>query len=140
MIKGIYAIFDRKLNEYSQLVMLSDVESAGFFEHLADDITSSMYRHLDEYDVYQICSFDTEECVFQDFVKVLRGSLKDFADLDRRNLNIITQSLNFLPNGYFRMPKEMQERVEQDIKKYAQEYVDKYMSKDMVKAIGEVIE
>lgn len=138
MKKVIYTVFDRKLNEHAQLVMLSEAEVQTFFEQLADDVTNPIYRHLSDFDVYQVATFDTENCTFDDFVMILKGSLKDYQDEDRKHLNIITQTLNFLPTGYFRMPKEMQERIEQDIKDCAKDYVENYMSKDMVKAIGEV--
>lgn len=132
MIKNLYAVVDRKLGEVQQVVLLQKEMEDVYFESFADDITNPLYRHLEDYDIYILAEIDTSSMVVTPKKDFVSGCMV-FSDFSRRELSIMTQALNFVPNGYFRMSKEQQDTVKDYIIQAANDYVKDYLSKDVDK-------
>lgn len=131
MTKCIYGIYDKKMSEFTQVVLLDENEFEPYFIHVSNDITSPYFRKECDFEIYRMFNMDNElnsfECV---------DILANFIDSSTRDLQVITQTLNFLPLGYFKMPKEMQEQVEEQIKNSVHDYVENYLADEQRKAIN----
>lgn len=131
--KFIYALKDAKLEEFVQVVMLDEVIFEDYWFSFANDVSNPHYRRLNEFTINKIAQFDTETGNIKPCYEFICDCLQ-FLDKERQKLAIITQTLNFLPQGYFKMPKEMQEELNLQCKEAIKEYVEKFANVEQMKA------
>ena len=98
---------------------------------LVNDVNSPYYNHESDYILNKIGDFDnTSGEIVQHFIDRV-CILDSFIDRQKRNLQTIIQTLNYLPTGYFKMPQEMKESIQDKINKSVQTYVENYVVPDM---------
>lgn len=131
--KFLYGLVDTKLSEFVQVIMLDEVVFDDYWFSFANDISNPHYRRLKEFTVCKLAEFDTENGRIKPSYEFL-GDCSQFLDKERQKLAIITQTLNFLPQGYFKMPKEMQEELNIQCKEAIKEYVQNFANVEQMKA------
>lgn len=134
MTKCIYGIYDKKMSEFTQVVLLDENEFEAYFIHVSNDVTSPYFRKEDDFEIYRMFNMDNDTNSFE-FVNYL----SEFISNSTRDLQVITQTLNFLPIGYFKMPKEMQEQVQQQIKDCVYDYVNNHLADEQKMAINSAL-
>lgn len=122
------------MSEFTQVVLLDDGEVFNYFSHIANDIQSPYFRKELDFKVYRLYELSTVQSN-----DVFINELNSYVDDSVRNLQVITQTLNYLPVGYFKMPKEMQEQITVQIKDCVYDYVAKYLSNDEKLEISKVV-
>lgn len=128
--RHLYVVFNEVKDEPDSVCYLFPDEYHLYFSMLANDVTSKYYFNLEDYTVIDYGEvpdfekvFDEESC----------DPLISFVDDRRRDLQTIIQTINFLPNGYFKMPKEMQEEVQRKINEACTKYASDYITEDDIK-------
>lgn len=129
-VKKIYGLHDTQLHEYVAVTSLRDVEVDSYFVDLANDIRSPYYQRSKDFDCYCLGSIDDETGVINIDDRHILCNLSKYIDLKRVEYQRIVQVLNYLPVGYFKMPKEMQDGVQQQISDAVKDYVNKYADID----------
>lgn len=139
-MKEILGIKDEKLGEFINIISLKEHEKVHYFTGFANDVTNPYFRQSKELGIYHLGELYEDTGIITADVPNRINCVDDFVDRDRQNLAIITQTLNFLPNGYFKMPKEFQERVENEVMECAKNYVQNYMSDEFVSQVKKELE
>lgn len=124
---GIYTIYDCVLKQFDLPFVVPDVKLDDYMHLIVNDVGSKYYNHESDYIVNRIGYFDQDsgdvELTFIERIAIL----DKYIDNKKRKLQTIIQTLNFLPSGYFKMPDEMknalQEKIDEAIKKYVEDYV-----------------
>lgn len=135
----VYCIYDNQMNECKELLLFPTFEKAqSMFVELSSSVNSPYYQNAKSYDVYCIGSIDTENMAYIEQRSFI-GNLSTFIDNERVKYQRVIQTLNFLPQGYFKMPKEMQEEIKNDIDNAVKTYVENYIDLDKLTVKNEVI-
>lgn len=124
---GIYTIYDCVLKQFDLPFVVPDVKFDDYMNLIVNDVSSKYYNHESDYIVNRIGYFYQDsgdvELTFIERISIL----DKYIDTKKRKLQTIIQTLNFLPSGYFKMPDEMknalQEKIDEAIKKYVEDYV-----------------
>lgn len=128
---AIYTVYDCVLKQFSAPVSLPKTKVNDYYTMLVNDVQSPYYNHESDYILNEIGTFDINtgeiELHFIERVCVLHT----FIDQKRRQLQTLVQTLNYLPTGYFKMPAEQKELIQENINKATQEYVEKYVIPDL---------
>lgn len=134
MTKCVYGIYDSKMSEFTQVVLLEDNEVSSYFSHVANDITSPYFRKESDFKVYRLYNLDEVQSS-----DVFISDLNSYVDDSVRNLQVITQTLNFCLLVISKCRKKMQEHIQEQIKESVYDYVAKYLSNDEKLAISKVV-
>lgn len=129
MSKKIYALRDNELSEYVAVTSLSEVEVEPYFTELANDVRSPYYQRVKDFDCLSLGVLNDETGVI-DYDRHLLCPLSSYVDEKRVEYQRIVQILNYLPTGYFKMPKEMQDGIQEQISQAVKDYVEKYADID----------
>lgn len=128
---GVYSIYDCVLKQFQAPICVPKSKVKDYFTLLVNEVQSPYYNHESDYILNEIGIFnqDTGE-IEMHFVE--RISLLDsFIDEKKRNLQTILQTLNYLPTGYFKMPTEQKELIQQNIDEMTKKYVENYVVPDL---------
>lgn len=131
LIIGVYTIYDCVLKLFSPPVSIPVTRVNDYFSLLVNDVKSPYYNHESDYIVNKIGVFnqDTGEIELHFVERVCM--LDSFINHNKRNLQTIIQTLNFLPTGYYKMPSEQKEQIQNDINTCVQRYVENYVVPDL---------
>lgn len=127
--KKLVAIYNTDLNEYEAVQAMYESDIRPYFIELASDIRSPYYNKLKNYTVVSLGDFKRDGSIVSNKPDTL-GLLSDYADPKRIEYQRIVQVLNYLPEGYFKMPSEMQAEVQKQIQEAVISYVNKYADVD----------
>lgn len=98
---------------------------------LVNDVNSKYYSHENNYILNKIGDFNQDNGeIEQHFIERI-AILDKYVDNNKRKLQTIIQTLNFLPTGYFKMPVEMKQDIQEKIDKSITDYVANYVVPDM---------
>ena len=128
---GIYTVYDCVLKQFSPPVSILKSKVNDYYTLLVNDVQSPYYNHESDYILNEIGTFDinTGEIGLHFIERIC--VLDTFIDYNRRNLQTIIQTLNFLPTGYFKMPMEMKKSIQENIEKSTKEFVENYVVPDL---------
>lgn len=127
----LYTVYDCVLKQFSAPVALPKSRVKDYYTLLVNDVQSPYYNHEIDYVLNQIGTFNinTGEVELHSIVRIC--ILDSFIDYKRRNLQVLLQTLNYLPTGYFKMPAEQKEIIQENINKATEEYVKNYVIPDL---------
>lgn len=124
----IYSVYDTVLNEFHVPFVCRSSELNDICIELANNVSSKYYYNTSNYEVYYLGEFNENTGSIVCDVKILMSRLDSFIDDAKRKIQIAIQTLNYLPNGYFKMPDEMkkgiQEKIDNAIKDYCEEFIE----------------
>ena len=124
---GIYTIYDCVLKQFDLPFVVPVTKLNDYMNLIVNDVSSKYFNHESDYIINRIGYFDQESGDVE-LTCIERIAIADkYIDTKKRKLQTIIQTLNFLPTGYFKMPDEMknalQEKIDESIKKYVEDYV-----------------
>lgn len=127
----LYTVYDCVLKQFSAPVSLPKSRVNDYYTLLVNDVQSPYYNHESDYILNKIGTFDinTGEIELHFIERIC--ILDSFIDNKRRNLQTLLQTLNYLPTGYFKMPAEQKELIQDNINKATEEYVKNYVIPDL---------
>lgn len=128
---GIYTIYDCVLKQFGQPISIPVSKIDDYFIFMVNDVNSPYYGHESDYVVNKIGDFkqDTGE-IEQHFIERI-CTLDKYINTNKRNLQTIIQTLNYLPSGYFKMSAEQKDVIQQQINNAVNRYVENYVVPDM---------
>lgn len=123
--KCLYFLKDKKLNDIVGAFLLRDVEVKQHFTELANDIKSPFYGRQDDFVIYKKGEvIDDNFTIVDDSSDVVIHLLSEFIDENRVKFQWMCSVLNYVPQGYVRMPKEEQDKIKEDIESAIRFYVE----------------
>ena len=131
LIIGVYTIYDCVLKQFGAPISIPDSKINDYFTMLVNDVQSPYYNHESDYVLNRIGTFnsDTGEIELHFIERVC--VLDSFINNNKRNLQTIITTLNYLPTGFYKMPQEQKEVIQQQINSAVQNYVENYVVPDL---------
>lgn len=128
---GVYTVYDTQLKQFEIPICLPVFRFDDYFKLLVNDVQSKYYEHESDYILNKIGRFnqDTGEIELH-FVERI-STLDKYIDLDKRKLQTVVQVLNYLPCGYFKMPVEQKQAIQDKIDEATMKYVSEYVLPDL---------
>ena len=131
LVIGVYTIYDCVLKQFGAPISIPDSKVNDYFTMLVNDVQSPYYNHESDFILNRIGSFNSEsgeiELHFVERVCILDS----FINNNKRNLQTIITTLNYLPTGYYKMPQEQKEVIQQQINSAVKNYVENYVVPDL---------
>lgn len=128
---GIYTIYDCVLKQYDVPFAINETKLNDYLTLVVNDVQSKYYNHEFDYIVNKIGNFNTTTGeIEQHFVERV-AMLDTYIDIKKRQLQTIIQTLNYLPAGYYKMPQEMKENIQEDINAAVKDYVELFVVPDL---------
>lgn len=128
---GVYTIYDIVLKQYESPFSVQENKLTDYMSLMVNDVQSRFYGHESDYIINKIGSFDNETGEIQLHFVEFVAMLDSYIDNSKRKLQTIIQTLNFLPSGYFKMPLEQKEDIQQKIDSAINDYVSNYVVPDL---------
>lgn len=128
---GVYTVYDTVLKVHDFPVTLPVSKLDDYYKLVVNDVTSKYYGKESDFILNRIGTFNQEsgEIVLHFVERICM--LDTFIDKQKRHLQTIVQVLNYLPSGYFKMPDEMKQSIQERIDSATMEYVSKYVIPDL---------
>lgn len=128
---GVYIVYDCVLKQFDLPVVLPESKVDDYFKLVVNDPSSKYFNHETDFILNKIGDFDniTGE-IISHFVERVK-TLDFYVDNQKRKLQTIIQTLNFLPSGYFKMPAELKQDIQQKIDETIKIYVEDYVVPDI---------
>lgn len=128
---GIYTIYDTVLKQFEAPISIPTNKLYDYMSLLVNDVQSRFYGHESDYIVNKIGVFNSDTGKV-DLHFVERVSILDsYIDKDKRRLQEVLQVLNYLPSGYFKMPVEQKQVIQEKIDNAVTEYIANYVLPDL---------
>lgn len=128
---GVYTIYDCVLKQFNAPICIPISKVNDYFTILVNECQSPYYNHECDYILNKIGDFNSETGeIEQHFVERI-CTLDAFVNQNKRNLQTIITTLNYLPTGYYKMPQEQKEVIQQQINASVKKYVEDYVVPDM---------
>lgn len=131
MTIGIYTIYDCVLKQFDVPFAIQDNKLCDYLTIIANDVQSRYFGHESDFIVNRIGDFNTTTGEIEPKFVERICILDSYIDKNKRNLQTIIQTLNYLPSGYFKMPEEMKQGIQENINSKVQEYVENYIVPDL---------
>lgn len=127
---GVYTIYDCVSKQYDLPMCIPVNKIDDYFTIIVNDVNCKYYLHEQDYIINKIGDFntDTGEIVLHFIERV--AQLDKYVNNQKRRLQTIIQTLNYLPQGYFKMPEEMKKSVQENIDLAINNYVENYVIPD----------
>ncbi|WGL31043.1 hypothetical protein [Dipodfec virus UOA04_Rod_680] len=128
---GVYSIYDSVLKQFDAPISIPQSKLYDYMNLLVNDVQSKFYGHESDYILNKIGDFNSETGEIElHFIE--RVSLLDsYIDVNKRRLQTILQVLNYLPTGYYKMPVEQKQVIQERIDNAISEYVAQYVIPDL---------
>lgn len=79
MILSIYSVYDKKAENYnSQFCQKNNAEAMRTFSDLANDKDTTIHKHPEDYDLYNIGIFDTSDGIIKGIELIKLANASDF--------------------------------------------------------------
>ena len=128
---GVYTIYDCVLKQFGAPISVPVSKLNDYFTLLVNDVNSPYYNHECDYILNRIGTFNQVSGEIElHFVERI-CILDSFINQNKRNLQTIITTLNYLPTGYYKMPAEQKEQIQNDINVAIQKYVENYVVPDL---------
>lgn len=129
---GIYAIYDTVLQQFEYPFSCPESKINEYMSVLVNDPQSKYWLDEDSYILNKIASFSQENGEIKQCSIVERIQFLDkYIDKNKRQLQTIIQTLNYLPSGYFKMSQEQKEAIQKEIDDAITKYVSNYVIPDI---------
>lgn len=139
---GVYCIYDTILKQYGNPFSVNVVDLDRYINIMINDVQCQYYGRETQFILYQIGEFDFEKGIISAINPKLINNLDYYVNQKDRNLQIIIQTLNYLPKGYFKMSDEqksdIQKQIDDCIYKYISNYVVPDLDTDKIKVTDEL--
>lgn len=124
-----YALYDTKDCVYVAPFVSAKQSVLDDIKLVVNDVKSSYYGKEKYYILYDLGIYNNKNGTVSNKQPVEVCHLDSLIDENIRNVQVCIQTLNYLPKGYFKAPKEMQEeiqaRIDDAIKFYTKEFIEK---------------
>ncbi len=128
---GVYTIYDCVLQQYDIPLSIPVSKLYDYMSMLVNDVGSKYYGHESDYILNRIGTFNSDTGEI-DLHFIERVSILDsYIDKQKRRLQTVIQVLNFLPSGYYKMPVEQKQVIQERIDNAVTEYVSNYVLPDL---------
>lgn len=128
---GVYSIYDCVFKQYDLPLSIPLCRLDDYMSMLVNDVNSKFYGHESDYILNKIGDFNQNtgeiELHFVERVSIL----DKYINQEKRKLQTIVQVLNYLPSGYFKMPLEQKQAIQEKIDSAITEYVASYVIPDL---------
>jgi hypothetical protein len=124
---SLYSIYDTVLKQFEPPFSCVESQLDQYMSMLINEPQSRFYGKESDYILNKLAEFSQDDGEIK--IKFIErvAILDSYIDKHKRNLQTIIQTLNYLPQGYYKMPedrkKDIQESIDQAIQKYVENYV-----------------
>lgn len=131
LVIGVYTVYDTVLKQFDSPISIPLNKLDDYMKLIVNDVSSRYYGHESDFVLNKIGVFNQDtgeiECHFVERISFLDS----YIDKYKRNLQTIVRTLNFLPQGYFKMPIEQKQSIQEKIDCSITEYVANYVIPDL---------
>lgn len=128
-----YALYDTKDCVYVAPFVSAEQSVLEEIKLVVNDVKSSYYGKEKYYILYDLGTYNNKNGTVLNLKPVEVCHLDSLIDENIRNVQVCIQTLNYLPKGYFKAPKEMQadvqSKIDEAIKFYTKEFIEKPLNK-----------
>lgn len=128
---GVYTIRNDMLRSYEDCFSCNVQQLGKYLSMIVNDVQSKFWGTESNYSLYRIGTFRTDIGKLEILEPELVNKLDMFIDNQKRTIQIICQTLNYLPTGYFKMPDEMKKQIQDKIDEATTKYINDYVIKDL---------
>lgn len=128
---GVYTIYDCVLKQFDIPLSIPVSKLYDYMSMLVNDVTSKYYGHESDFILNKIGDFNTETGEVENHFIERVAILDSYIDSNQRKLQTIIKVLNYLPQGYFKMPMEQKQDIQEKIDCAITEYVANYIVPDL---------
>lgn len=128
---GIYSIYDCVLKQFGAPISIPVSKVNDYFTLLVNDDKSPYFNHESDYILNRLGTFHSDTGDIE--IKLIERIciLDSFVNQNKRNLQTIITTLNYLPTGYYKMPTEQKQVIQSQIDNAVQKYVENYVVPDL---------
>lgn len=128
---GVYTIYDCVLKQFDIPIAVPVSKLYDYMNLLVNDVNSKYFNHESDYILNKTGDFNIETGEIEPHFIERIQTLDKYIDNSKRKLQTIIQTLNFLPTGYFKMPVEQKQDIQEKIDNAITKYVENYVVPDM---------
>lgn len=129
---GLFCVYDTVLKKFDLPFCVEVSKISDYMSLLVNEVSSKYYGHESDYILNRIGTFNSDDASIRLNKCIERVKFLDFyVDKNKRKLQTIIQVLNYLPSGYFKMPVEQKEVIQEKIDNAITEYVASYVIPDL---------
>lgn len=128
---GVYTVYDSVLKQFEPPICLPENKVSDYFKLVVNDVQSKYYQHESDFILNKIGTFNQASGEVESHFIERISVLDSYIDKSRRRYQVMLQVLNYLPCGYFKMPDEMKQTIQEKIDSATMEYVSKYVIPDL---------
>lgn len=128
---GVYTIYDSVLKQFDIPLAIPVSKLNDYMAMLVNDVSSKYYGHESDFILNKIGDFNQETGEVENHFVERVSLLDSYIDNNQRKLQTIIKVLNYLPQGYFKMPMEQKQAIQEKIDCAITEYVSNYVIPDL---------
>lgn len=128
---GVYTIYDCVLKQFDIPLSIPVSKLYDYMCILVNDVSSKYYGHESDFILNKIGDFNIETGEVENHFIERISILDSYIDNNQRKLQTIIKVLNYLPQGYFKMPMEQKQDIQEKIDCAITEYVANYIIPDL---------
>lgn len=128
---GVYTIYDTVLKQFEPPFSLVENQLTQYMSLLVNDVQSRFYGKESDFILNKIAEFSQESGEIN--IKFIErvAILDSYIDRQKRTLQEIMKTLNYLPSGYYKMPDEQKKVIQEQIDEAIIKYVSNYVIPDL---------
>lgn len=127
----VYSIYDCLLGQYDAPFSINSHNLDDFMVAMVNDVQSKYYKKESDFSIVELGTFDVISGNITLSNPKIISQLDRYIDKGKRNLQVIIQTLNYLPTGYFKMPDDLKKEIQSNIDESIQKYVSDYVIPDL---------
>lgn len=128
---GVYTIYDSVLKQFDIPIAIPVNKLYDYMAMLVNDVGSKYYGHEIDFILNKVGDFNQETGEVENHFVEKVSYLDSYVDNNQRKLQTIIKVLNYLPQGYFKMPMEQKQAIQEKIDCAITEYVANYVIPDL---------
>lgn len=128
---GVYTIYDCVLQKFDIPIAIPVSKLYDYMSMIVNDVTSKYYGHESDYILNKVGNFNSDTGEVENHFIERISILDSYIDNAQRKLQTIIKVLNYLPSGYFKMPMEQKQDIQEKIDCAITEYVANYVVPDL---------
>lgn len=128
---GVYTIYDCVLKQFDIPIAIPVSKLYDYMNLLVNDVNSKYFNHESDYILNKTGDFNTETGEIEPHFIERIHTLDKYINNEKRKLQTIIQTLNYLPTGYFKMSSEQKQAIQYKIDNAITKYVEDFVIPDM---------
>lgn len=128
---GVYTIYDCVLKQFDIPIAIPISKLYDYMNLLVNDVNSKYFNHESDFILNKTGNFNTDTGEIEPHFIERIQTLDKYIDNHKRKLQTIIQTLNFLPTGYYKMPVEQKQAIQEKIDNTITKYIEDYVIPDM---------